>query len=147
MNAKAVSLIRAFEGFSPTPYYCPGGFKTIGYGHRLQRRVPFPDHVTEEEACLLLAQDMQKTAVFVRRLIRGILTEGQEAALLSFTFNLGPAALQRSTLRLKVNRREHEEVPRELMKWVWSQGRKLPGLVRRRMAEGTLYIFGEDKRT
>ncbi|MFM5394388.1 lysozyme [Aeromonas veronii] len=60
-------------------------------------------------------------------------------ALVSFTFNLGAGALQRSTLRLKANRGEHESVPAELMKWAWAAGKKLPGLVRRRQAEGACY--------
>jgi hypothetical protein len=41
--------------------------------------------------------------------------------------------------RKKVNRGKHGDVPVELMKWVWSAGRKLPGLMRRRQAEGALY--------
>jgi len=62
-----------------------------------------------------------------------------ETALVSFTFNLGSAALQRSTLRRKVNREEHDDVPSELMKWVWAGGKKLRGLVRRREEELKLY--------
>jgi lysozyme len=41
----------------------------------------------------------------------------------SFTFNLGAGALQRSTLRRKVNREEHADVPAELSKWVWAGGK------------------------
>ena len=68
----------------------------------------------------------------VLRLIKVPLTDGQFDALVSFTFNLSSGALQRSTLRRKVNREEHEEVPAEFMRWVWVGGRKLRGLVRRR---------------
>ena len=60
---------------------------------------------------------------------------------ISFTFNLGSGALQRSTLRRKVNREEHADVPAELMKWVWAGGRKLKGLVKRRAAEINIYIY------
>lgn len=48
-------------------------------------------------------------------------------------------ALQRSTLRRKVNREEHSQVPSQLMRWVWAGGRKLKGLIRRRKAESILY--------
>ena len=75
----------------------------------------------------------------VLRLISVPLTQGQFDALVSFTFNLGAGALQRSTLRRTVNREEHADVPAELMKWVWAGGRKLKGLVKRRKAEGLLY--------
>lgn len=75
----------------------------------------------------------------VLRLISVPLTDGQFDALVSFTFNLGAGALQRSTLRRKVNREEHEDVPAEFLRWVWAGGRKLNGLIRRRRAEATLY--------
>ncbi|MEK6747513.1 MAG: lysozyme [Pseudomonadota bacterium] len=75
----------------------------------------------------------------VLRLINVSLTDGQFDALVSFTFNLGAGALQRSILRRKVNRKEHADVPAELMKWVWAGGRKQKGLVRRRKAEAEAY--------
>ena len=73
------------------------------------------------------------------RLIDVPLTDGQFDALLSFTFNLGAGALQRSTLRRNVNRESHTEVPAEFMRWVWAGGRKLKRLIRRREAEAPLY--------
>lgn len=75
----------------------------------------------------------------VCRLIKVPLTDGQFDALVSFTFNLGSGALQRSTLRRKVNHEEHEEVPDQFMRWVWAGGKKLRGLVMRREAEASLY--------
>jgi len=65
--------------------------------------------------------------------------DGQFDAMVSFTFNLGSGALQRSTLPRLVNREEHSDVPAELIKWVWADGRKLKGLVKRRGAEAGLY--------
>jgi len=55
--------------------------------------------------------------------------------------NLGSGALQRSTLRRKVNREEHDEVPAQFKWWVWAGGRKLKGLERRRNAESDLYQY------
>ena len=75
----------------------------------------------------------------VLRLIRVPLEDGRFDALSSFTFNLGTGALQRSTLRRKVNREEHDAVPAEFRRWVWAGGRKLKGLIRRREAEAALY--------
>lgn len=40
----------------------------------------------------------------------------------------------------KVNRGEHGEVPAQLMRWVWSGGKRLKGLVRRRVAEPMTYL-------
>ena len=77
--------------------------------------------------------------LFDPTLDRGPLTDGQFDALVSFSFNLGSGALQRSTLRRKVNREEHADVPPEFMRWVWAGGRTLKGLIRRRQAETILY--------
>ena len=52
----------------------------------------------------------------VLRLINVPLTDGQFDALVSFTYNLGGRALQRSTLRRKINREKHAEVPEQFMR-------------------------------
>ena len=67
------------------------------------------------------------------------LSPEQFDALVSFTFNLGGGALQRSRLRALVNREEHDEVLDEFPRWVWAGGRVLRGLVRRRLREARLY--------
>ncbi len=136
-----LDLICHFEGFSPIIYLCPAGYPTIGYGHLIieANKEQFLDGIDELEALDLLKTDVQKAERAVLRLINVPLTEGQFDALVSFTFNLGGGALQRSTLRRKVNRGEHSAVPAEFMKWVWAGGRKQKGLVRRRWAEGKIY--------
>lgn len=122
----------------PAPYLCPAGYWTVGYGHLLQKYEPM--QMTEAEASLLLLADMRFAEAAVERLIQTPLTQPQFDALVSFTFNLGAGALQRSTLRRKVNRGEHHEVPAELEKWVFAGGKRLSGLVARRKAEADLYM-------
>jgi lysozyme len=136
-----LELITRFESFSPVIYICPAGYPTIGYGHLITEasKAQFLDGVDENEALALLRQDVAIAERAVLRLITVLLMDGQFDALVSFTFNLGSGALQRSTLRRKVNREEHDDVPAELMKWVWAGGQKLKGLVRRRAAEAMLY--------
>ena len=95
--------------------------------------------VGEAEAGTLLRRDVATAERAVLRLIAVPLGDGQFDALVSFTFNLGAGALQRSTLRRKVNREAHDHVPAEFRRWVWGGGRKLPGLVRRREAEAVMY--------
>ena len=82
---------------------------------------------------------MQIAERAVLRLIPVPLTDGQFDALGSFTFNLGGGALQRSTLRRVVNRGDHEDVPQQFMRWVWANGHKLNGLIKRRADEAALY--------
>ena len=146
ISKTGLDLIKRFEGFSPTVYICPAGYPTIGYGHvvKPQERQQFASGITTKQAEILLRQDVQTAERAVLRLITVPLTDGQFDALVSFTFNLGAGALQRSTLRRKVNRGDHAAVPAEFGKWVWGGGRKLQGLVRRREAEIVLYVFRDN---
>jgi GH24 family phage-related lysozyme (muramidase) len=150
VTEEGLALIRRFEGFSPTIYRCPAGYDTIGYGHvvRDAERARFADGITEAEAQHLLAVDVRRAEAAVLRLIYVPLSDGQFDALVSFTFNLGAAALQRSTLRRLVNRGDNEGAASEFPKWVWAQGKRLAGLISRRRAEVSRYValdnaFGE----
>ena len=143
-----LGLIKRFEGFSPTIYLCPAGYLTIGFGHVVLpgEQSRFDGGILREEAAELLRRDVRIAESAVLRLIASPLADGQFDALVSFTFNLGAGALQRSSLRKKVNRGEHESVPTELMKWVWAAGKRLPGLVLRRKAEVSLYCTRSTRR-
>lgn len=132
-------LIRRFEGFSAMPYLCPAGYLTVGYGHVVKNPDAFRQPITEDEATKILTVDVETAERAVLRLISVPLTDGQFDALVSFTFNLGAGALQRSTLRRKINREDHEDAADEFLRWVWAGGRKLNGLIRRRQAEAALY--------
>ena len=141
LTPTGINFIKQFEGFSSSVYVCPAGFATIGYGHLVCADEDFSDGVTTVTAKILLRQDVTKAEQAVLRLIHVPLSNGQFDALVSFTYNLGQGALQRSTLRRKVNRKEHHAVAAELMRWVWAGGRKLPGLIKRRAAEARLYTI------
>ena len=136
-----LQLIKRFEGFSPTVYICPAGWPTIGYGHVVKdhERGRFVDGIEPDAGTAVLRTDVEIAERAVLRLIETGLDDSQFDALVSFAFNLGAGALQRSTLRRKINREEHLAVPAELRRWVWAGGRKLKGLVRRREAEAAMY--------
>lgn len=143
MTEDGLALIKRFEGFSATPYLCPAGWWTIGFGAIRgldgQPVIAATPPVTEDEAESLLRRDVAVAELAILRLIAVPLSDGQFDALASFAFNLGGGALQCSTLRRKVNHEEHADVPGEFLKWIWGGGRRLPGLVRRRQAEAVLY--------
>jgi len=142
IGPQGLAIIKRFEGFSPVVYICPAGYPTIGYGHVVRAGESFTA-LSEEEAERLLQRDVAEAERSVLRLIQVPLEDHQFDALVSFTFNLGGGALQRSTLRQKVNREEHGDVPDEFRKWIYAGGRILRGLVRRREAEAHLYEYGE----
>ncbi len=141
ISARGLALIKAFEGFRPTIYLCPGQAPTIGYGHTLSagEHRQMSDGISEKQADALLREDVGVAEEAVSRHILVALTDNQFDALVSFTFNVGSGALGRSTLKVRLNQGRYDEVPAELMKWVWAGGRKLPGLIRRRQAEAALY--------
>lgn len=139
VSGHGVKLIMKFEGLSATSYRCSAGYNTIGYGHVIQSHEVFDEPISNEEADRLLRKDMLLAQNGVLRYIKVPLVFYQFDALVSFTFNLGAAALQRSTLRQKINRGEYESAAHEFERWVYAGGKKLNGLVRRRLAESLLY--------
>ncbi len=96
--------------------------------------------LTLAEAESLLIQDLFIAERAVIRAVSRELTDNQFAALVSFTFNLGAAALQRSCLRQKVNYGQDKEAAREFLRWVYVGGKRLQGLANRRRAEGVLFL-------
>ncbi|MGQ0585447.1 MAG: lysozyme [Reyranella sp.] len=137
-----VSLIRAFEGFSPVAYVCPAGLPTIGYGHVVQAGDHFETPLSQEEGEALLRKDLPRYESAVCRLIDMPLGDLCFDALVSFTFNLGEGALAASTLRRLVNVGRVTEAGPQFDRWVFAGARKLPGLVRRRAAERALWERG-----
>lgn len=139
----AADLCRKFEGFSSKPYICPAGYWTIGYGSIYVDGQPVTsstDSITQEKANELLYRDLERFLAQVYKLCPAIATEsaGRIAAILDFTYNLGPARLKTSTLRKRVNSGDWDDVPNQLSRWVFGGGKKLPGLVKRRAAEAAL---------
>ncbi len=139
ISSQGLELIKRFEGFSATPYRCPAGYMTIGYGHLIRTGEHY-ERVTPEIAERLLHDDVEYAESAVSRLIGAPLTQGQFDALVSFTFNLGPGALQRSSLRQKILRREYSAAAAEFSRWVYAGGIKINGLVARRCEERRLFL-------
>lgn len=139
----AMVLMRRFESLYLTPYLCPAGVPTIGYGATYYQdgtRVTLSDSpITREQAETLLLWMVKMVYLpLVLRLCPGVDDTNRLAALIDFTFNLGGGALKGSTLRRRVNEGRWDDVPAELMKWVRGGGKVLRGLYIRRQAECVL---------
>jgi lysozyme len=141
---RGLNLIKKFEGFSPVTYICVAGFRTIGYGHAIKKGEKWDNSgvITEGEASELLAQDIGIAERAVQRLIYVPLNQEMFDSLVSWTFNLGGGALQRSTMRSVLNRQEYRSVPNEMRKWVYGGGKPQKGLIRRREEEARLFQEG-----
>lgn len=139
----ATALARHFEGCYLTPYLCPAGVPTIGYGATYYEdgtRVTLLDPAITMERANTLLLWMVRTVYLpaVLRLCPGIDNPQRLAAIIDFTFNLGAGMLKASTLRRKINAGRWDDVPYELRKWVKGGGKVLRGLVIRRDTEAAL---------
>ena len=130
-----------FEGCKLTAYKCPAGVWTIGVGHT--KGVKQGQTITKAQAMSLLKGDLLPCENYVNNL--GVCkTQGEFDSLVDFTFNLGTAALGRSTLLKYIRAKKPEQYIREeFAKWVNSKGMRLKGLVIRRQWEADRY-FGKE---
>lgn len=145
INQAGLDLIKRFEGLRLQAYddngAMPGGVWTIGYGHTGGVRPG--DEITEAEAERLLREDLATAERAVIRLVHVPLSGNQFATLVSFAFNVGEGALARSTLLKRLNQGRYEDVPAQLMRWVFQGKTRLRGLERRRAAEADLWLAEE----
>lgn len=130
------ALIRRFEGLRLRAYLCPAGVPTIGYGStgpdvRLGMRW------TKEQAEARLEVDAVRYRSATLKLCPRLAGDNLDA-IADFAYNLGATRLAGSTLRRRLNAGDIEGARRELRKWVWGGGRKLPGLVIRREVEAAM---------
>jgi len=128
-----ISKLKEFEGLRLTAYkpVATERHYTIGYGH-YGASVKRGMKITEAEAENLLRRDLVRFEAGVNEL-NVCKTQGQFDALVDFTFNLGMAALQGSTLLKKIKANAPtSEIQAQFKRWVYSGKTVLKGLVRRR---------------
>ena len=146
INEAGLGIIKRFEGWSSAPYCCPAGRWTIGWGATWTvDGLPVtadPPNITKDEGTDLLKREVHHVEKAIRRLITAELTSNMFSAVASWAFNVGTGNLQRSTLRMKLNRGLYEDTAEEFPKWRKAGGRSLKGLVRRRAAERELFLDG-----
>ncbi len=135
---EAFELVKKFEGLRLTAYRDSGGVWTVGYGST------GPDvaeglTITADEAERRLRRDMASAARSVLQMVTVPLNPNQLSALCSFVFNLGAGAFRKSTLRKRLNEGRFDLAAAEFGRWVFCNGRVLPGLVTRREAERQLF--------
>ena len=147
----AIALLKDFEqgpdgGFAPVIYRCPAGYKTIGWGHRVQPSERFQQPISAVEADRLLQADVLRVGGQVGAAVKVPLTQSMMDALVCFAFNVGLGAFFGSTLRGLLNIGQYEAVANEFLKWdkvknpKTGQKERLTGLTRRRQAERELFL-------
>lgn len=157
VSAACLKDIKHHEGVRTRPYRDVVALWTVGVGHLMypeqaglnqEGRKAYAIKVVDDrvwtmaEVDQLLKDDLARFERGVLRLCPGPLTQGQMDGLVSFAFNVGLGALQRSGLRAKHNRGDYAGAAEEFMKWTKAGGKVFPGLVKRRSAERALYEGG-----
>ena len=140
-SPKGITLIKEFEGLRLKAYKCPGGVWTIGYGHTTGVK---PGMVISEAQA---EEDLKADLIAFERYLNGLglaLNQNQFDALVSFIYNVGTGNFSSSTLLRKVRANPQDNsIMDEFLRWVYSKGRVLPGLQRRRLAEMKLYFSND----
>lgn len=134
--ATLYKLIRHFEGCRLTPYLCPAGVWTAGWGSTGPDVFPGRPW-TQEYADYRLELDAIRFSKATLAACPDL--DGERlCAIADFAYNLGTGALRGSTLRKRVNAEDWEAARHELRRWVRGGGKVLRGLVLRREAEAAL---------
>lgn len=139
ISEKGSAHIRSSEGLRLSAYPDPGSGGepwTIGYGHT--GGVKKGDQITPAQADAFLKADLKRFEAAVSRLAPHA-TQGQFDALVSFAFNVGEKALERSTLLRLHNAKDYAGAEAQFARWTYASGKQLSGLITRRKAEAELY--------
>ena len=144
VTQNCINLIRDFEGLRLKPYLCPAGIPTIGIGctrYDNGKPVTMADPaITTPKAIELLRNRLTHCEQAINRLVTVPLNQNEFDALVSFSFNVGLGNLQRSSIRMKVNRQDFEGAAEGFLDWTKAGGKVLKGLVNRRNDEKALFL-------
>lgn len=148
---EAINIVQRWEGLHKLrsdglvyPYVCPAGVWTIGWGstvdHEGKRVTQKTGPYTPEECGGLLVRDLYDSYSKALWLSPILAWRGPEklSAIISFIYNLGWPSYRASTLRKRVNAENWKGASTEINRWVFGGGKKLPGLVARRLEESRL---------
>jgi lysozyme len=138
VSSAGIDMIKKFEGFRAKAYRDVAGIITIGYG--TTKGVKWGDVVTKEEAEKLMRSDIAIFSDGVRKAVNVDITQAQFDALVSFAYNVGLGAFNRSTMLKKLNNGDYDGAASELLRWNRAGGRVVAGLKRRREAEKAMFL-------
>ena len=142
LSDKGIDLIVSFEGLALHPYNDANGWATNGIGHLIRKGPVTADDlpITKQQAYDQFRKDAAVEITIVNRLIAASITQGQFDAMVSLVFNIGVGHFEKSPIPTLMNQNRFSEVPAAFLEHTKdAKGETLPGLVRRRNAEITLF--------
>lgn len=139
----ACRLIRQMEGFVPSAQPDGPGRWVVGWGFDfLADGTPVTEgtQMTMEQADAELELMVEDRVKFVLSVLKVPASDAAVAAFVDFAWNEGEEALAGSEALREFNAGRPEAAAGDLLNWVYADGKKLPGLVRRRQLEGALLL-------
>ncbi|EOR24978.1 lysozyme [Niallia nealsonii AAU1] len=148
LSNNGLALIKSFEGVRLTAYKAVPTEKhwTIGYGH-YGPDVKQNMKITQAQADAYLKSDVARFEKAVNNNVKVPINQNQFDALVSFTYNCGEGALQRSDLLKLLNQGKYKEAANQFDLWNKSGSKVLAGLVKRRAKEKELFLKDLPKET
>ena len=146
ISAGGLTAIKQHEGKvqdstgAHVAYLDTGNVPTVCYGHTATAKM---GQKHSEEVCTrLLKHDVAWAEAVVKRSVSVPLLQAQYDSLVSLAFNIGPKAFASSTLVRKLNAGDCWGAGYQFSRWVYDNGVKYAGLVKRRAAERALFEKG-----
>jgi lysozyme len=142
----ASKICQRFEGCELTAYHGAAdkpGLYSIGWGATQINGEPVQPGttITQDEADEMLASTLSKVQARVTALVTVALTDYQEAALISFAYNVGTgeAGFGGSTLLKDLNAGDFDAAAGQFGLWDHAAGVEVDGLKRRRAFEAQVF--------
>ncbi len=137
-------FLTGVEGVKYKAYLDTGGVWTIGRGityYEDGTKVKKGDVIDKAREEKLFQKTLNKYVNAVNELVKSNLNQNQFNALVSFCYNVGIEAFKKSTLLKKVNANPADrDIRNQFMRWIYDNGKQVPGLVNRRKKEADLYF-------
>lgn len=141
-SQRGLELIGNAEGCYSKPYQCPADVLTVGIGttdavEKIDRKKIY----TQEEIAALFAKGIKQAEDCVNRYANGVnMPQGAFDALVSITFNIGCKNMQKSTMFRMAKQGYSKVMCSQFPRWIYADGKILPGLVERRNKERLLCL-------
>jgi lysozyme len=142
INEKGLAIIKEREGFYLEKYFDDNDGWTVGWGHLITGKEPFPcDIITAEQAEWLIRNDVSEVEKQVSIATQNIpLSENAFSALCSFVYNIGFSKFINSTLLKKLKTGDYQGAADQFGKWKYDDKVEKKGLVIRRAKERSLFL-------
>lgn len=147
LSGDGLRFLKSKEGVRYQVYDDGAGYLTVGVGHKLTpeelTHFKLGDHVAESFIDTWLKKDVEFAEQCVNNWVVVKLTQTGFDMLVSFVFNVGCEAFKKSSLLRRLNRGEIKEASEEFKKWVFSNKKRMAGLVARRAEESHRFLEAE----